>query len=632
MTATGFGHAACPACGGTHAPRQACPAAAPPEAAPASGPPALADASNPAPGLALAISTAAPAPAPPAARPYAPAVRGFPLPAPPFAWPQRRRPRARPVRAALHAGGAAVGTLVLVSAVSVAGAAVGHLTQADDNNTRTLTVMASALGFALAASWLLWVSAPSYAKVAFALLSVLLVTGGAVMLTLAPVLRQVDTPEVAEYTAFQVMIWCGIATLAGGAALMAACVRWALERDTARALARSARLLGSAYGVLLGISGMLVLVLLPFVAVSASDVSTVEEAINLTAIAMWSLVPGVILVYQGISASMGEGSGEFRIPRPAFLIVAFGAVILAGWLLTRADPPVAAPMPLLHALAAALPGVAMVALAAHGTVFGGAALRWLSWRQVMLSVAISMTVGVMLALYVETIGSFCGVVLLLVHNGAFASVMDMDEFFSTLGDSNVILTHNEQFFANLITASLFAPVIEEFGKGLGVRFMLRRDTTRAQAFVLGAAAGAGFGFLEGMLYGVAGVHQDGPGGWASIMLIRGGSTSLHVANTALVGLGWWYLVHGRAKAGWLLFAVAVLNHAAWNAFATAIDSRILGLDTLSGHVLEIVAYVFVGVIAGAFIAAIPIIGRHLQRADARPPVAGAITELQPWMG
>jgi RsiW-degrading membrane proteinase PrsW (M82 family) len=347
---------------------------------------------------------------------------------------------------------------------------------------------------------------------------------------------------------------------------------------------------------------------------------------------MWSFVPGVILTYQGISASMGEASGEFRIPRPLYILAAFGVVVLAGWLFMRADPPVAAPMPLLHALAAALPGIAMVAMAARGAVFRGTAVRWLSWRQVMLAVAISMTVGVTLALYVESIGSFCGVVLLLVHNGAFASVHDTDEFFSTLSDSNVILTHNEQFFANLITASIFAPVIEEFGKGLGVRFTLRRDTTRAQAFVLGAAAGAGFGFLEGMLYGVAAVHQDGPGGWPAIMLIRGGSTSLHVANTALVGLGWWYIVHNRAKTGWLLFALAVLNHAGWNAFATAIDSRILGLDTLSGHVLEVVAYVVVGVISGAFIAAIPIIGRRLQCADARPPASGALTELQPWLG
>jgi RsiW-degrading membrane proteinase PrsW (M82 family) len=538
------------------------------------------------------------------------------------------------VRTVLRLAGCGVGTLVLVSSLTLAGTEIGELTQAGTDPGLTFTIIAIALAVGLVfGAGLLWLSSRLYAKIVFAALSVFLITSGALMLVLAPVLRQVDTPQVAEYSAFSAMLWFGAVSLLLGVALAAACVRWALQREARRRLERWARLLGSAYGIVLGISGLFGVLSVALSGVNGGgDVSTAETALNLTAIAMWSLVPGLILTYHGISASMGEGSSEFHVPHASMLIAAFVATIALGWAFMRFDPPLAAPMPPLHALAAALPGVAMVAMAARGGVFRGVPVRWLSWRQLMLCVAISMTVGVGLALYVESVGSFCSVVLLLVHNGAFASVKDMDEFFQTISDSDVILTHNEQFFANLITASLFAPVIEEFGKGLGVRFMLRRDTTRAQAFVMGAAAGAGFGFLEAMLYGVAGVHQDGPGNWPAIMLVRGGSTSLHVANTALVGLGWWYVVNARPRFGAVLFVVAVLNHAAWNGFATAIDSRILGLDTFSGHLLEIVAYIFVGVISGAFIAGVPILGRRLHRMDTRPPVSGAITAMQPWMG
>jgi RsiW-degrading membrane proteinase PrsW (M82 family) len=348
---------------------------------------------------------------------------------------------------------------------------------------------------------------------------------------------------------------------------------------------------------------------------------------------MWSFVPGLILTYQGISASMGEGSSPFRIAPAAWLVAAFAAVLGLGWLITTPATPLAAPMPLLHVLAASLPGIALVAMATRASAVRGATLRGLTWRQVTLAAAISMTVGTTLALYVESLGSFCGVVLLLVHNGAFAGVQNSDGFFRTVSDSRDILSRNEQFAANLITASLLAPIIEEFGKGLGVRFVMRRDTTRSQAFVLGACAGAGFGFLEAMLYGVASVQSSGPASWPAIMLVRAGSTSLHVVNTSLVGLAWWYAVNGhRPRRAWLLFGIAVLNHAAWNAFATALDSRILGLDTVSGHLLAVVSYIVIGVVAVGFVVAVPAIARYLRRGDRPPPLSAEMMAMTPWLG
>jgi RsiW-degrading membrane proteinase PrsW (M82 family) len=149
--------------------------------------------------------------------------------------------------------------------------------------------------------------------------------------------------------------------------------------------------------------------------------------------------------------------------------------------------------------------------------------------------------------------------------------------------------------------------------------MMRSTTTRSQAFVLGAAAGAGFGFLEALLYGVGAVHQSGPGTWWAVMLVRGGSTSLHVLNTGLVGLAWWYGSFGQAKRrAWLLFSLAVVLHALWNGFAIVLDSRIFGLETLSHEALTFVAYSIVGVLAMCFITAIPLIARRLREPQIVP--------------
>lgn len=582
-------------------------------------------------GVAPATTSALPPPAP-VFVPQAAAV----APPPPIVWRAGARPRRHPVRTALGWMGAVVSTVALVACLSVAGVYIAVLTQVDQSVPEALIAIFLSLGIGLVFGMaLMYVSARVYAKVVFSALATFLVTVGFLMMVIAPVLRQMNTPELAEFQAFNDLLSFGAVSLFAGGALGLLCIRWAAAPRARRTLARWARLLGSAYGVLLGISGVFGIFSLLFLIDARGDIQTsvVERAISLTAVATWSFVPGLILTYQGISASMGEGSGEFRIPIAGWGVALYCTVLLAGGLNMAAVHPIAAPMPSLHVLAAALPGVALIAVAARGTWLRGQPVRWLTWRQLTLAIAISMTVGVTIAAYVESIGSFGAVVLLLAHHGAFADVVSSDDFFNVIGDSKYVLSRNEQFLANLITASLLAPLIEETGKGLGVRFLLRRDTTRAQAFVMGAGAGAGFGFLEAMLYGLAGIQHDHAGNWWAIMLVRGGSTSLHVFNTALVGLAWWYAVNGASpRRAWLLFAVAVLSHAAWNALAVTIDSRIFGLDTLSERTVEIIAYSIIAVVVAVYVAAIPLIARRLRERDRTSPDATTLCAMTPWLG
>jgi RsiW-degrading membrane proteinase PrsW (M82 family) len=329
---------------------------------------------------------------------------------------------------------------------------------------------------------------------------------------------------------------------------------------------------------------------------------------------------------------MGEASAKFRPPIALYVALAAGGVLLLGHINMTRDIPHAWPMPALHALAAALPAIGLAALAGRGSLLRGSPVPGLTWRQVTLAAAISMAVATWIAVYVESIGGFYAVVLLLVHNGAFEFAQNSEAVFDVIEDADVILTDNELFFAGLITAAVLAPLSEEFAKSLGVRFMMRPGATRAQVFFLGACAGAGFGFLESMLYGLS-VIQDQLDDWWLIMLVRGGSTSLHVLCTGLAGLGWWYWsVARRHSVSLALFGTAVAIHAAWNGAFTAIDSRIFVLDTLEDRTIEIIAYIIVSTVSAMMIVAIPLIARRL-REPPTPSVANTdLASMHAWLG
>ena len=76
----------------------------------------------------------------------------------------------------------------------------------------------------------------------------------------------------------------------------------------------------------------------------------------------------------------------------------------------------------------------------------------------------------------------------------------------------------------------------------------------------------------------------------------------------------------------------MLFHASWNAAFTLLESRIFGLDTLSGRTLEVIAYVIVAAVSSAFIIAIPIVARRL-RDEAPLSVEGTpLGAIAPWLG
>ena len=491
---------------------------------------------------------------------------------------------------------------------------------------------------------LMWWSARTYAKVVFTILSATLLITGGFMLVFAPVYRQINTAGIAEYRASNAMLLFGTLTVAAGTALAALCVRWALQPEALQRLNRWRRPVGAAYGVLLGLLGLMVLGLLA-IAISADDgdlsdaeFGVVASVVTFTALGMMFFVPGIILTFHGISSSMGERSAAFTAPVGALVVLAFAGVLALGQFNMALDRPIAAPMPLLHTLAAILPGVAYLAFAGRGSMLFGRVVRGLTWRQVTLAWALAIAVGVTFAGALESIGGLWVTVLLLARDGAFEGVTAIGsdspfgyDVFDVISDADYLLSDREQWMANIIAIAVIPPLFEEFLKGLNVRFLMLRTTTRGQAFMLGAAAGAGFGFVEALLYGAGGISDD-LGFWWIIMLIRAGSTSLHSLNTGLVGLAWWYWSIGRRAgpaAG--LFGLAVLLHAIWNGFAVTLTSELPWVGTLEDRTIERVVYGFVAVIGLAFVAAIPLVARWLREPPPPPVETTPLGAMAPWI-
>jgi hypothetical protein len=526
---------------------------------------------------------------------------------------------------------------VLITCLSVAGVYIANLAKAGLDPAVQLAgaLIAIALGL-LFGVMPLYFTTRAFSGIAYAALALTLVTCGLILVTAAPIVGQMRTDELAAARGSAALLTFGIISTACGAILAAMCVRWSLYRESRARIARWMRASALAYGMLHTlVAGLLVLTSL---LVFASDTNDgIDQDVTRNAIVVATLVaglalPGAALVYHGVGSLRRWPSREARWPVALAGVAAFAAVIGVGHLNMRAATPIAAPMPLLHLLGAALPGITYAAMAARGSLLGGRPVRGLTWRQVSIAAAFSLSVAVAIAIYIEALGSAIAVALLLVRAGAFETAGDSDAVFETIFDSSsFMLSEHEQLAANLIAASLLAPVAEEFAKSLGVRFLMRTSSTRAQCFALGAAAGAAFGFLEALLYGMGWIADD-LGAWWQGMAVRAGSTSGHVLWTGVAGVAWWYWARARRhRVAGALFGLAIGAHAAWNGVFTLIDSRIFFLEELSNRAVEIVAYTIVAAWSLAEIAAIPIVGRRLRDAPP-PPVEGTpLASMEAWL-
>ncbi len=293
-------------------------------------------------------------------------------------------------------------------------------------------------------------------------------------------------------------------------------------------------------------------------------------------IAALSLGLGLPLAWSGWRALSGAPGRSLGSTRWGWWLLAFIGVLGAGYLLFRAGlEPLMAP---LHVAANAAAAILVLAIVASSARSGGAAL---SQRATVGSLAWGGLAATAAAMVIEALFALAAVVLvsawlaaarpeLLEQLSSWASMLEQGQP-GDLWELLPFLRSPWAVAAVLGFASILTPLTEEAAKALAVPLVALsgRRLRRADAYVLGAAAGAGFALVEGVLNGALGLAS--PGSWAGAMVMRGAAATIHCAAAALGGLGWHEIIFARRwSSGLVCGLLAVVLHGAWNAVAVGI--------------------------------------------------------------
>lgn len=180
----------------------------------------------------------------------------------------------------------------------------------------------------------------------------------------------------------------------------------------------------------------------------------------------------------------------------------------------------------------------------------------------------------------------------------------------------------------LVQLALVAPILEESAKPVAVR--LTRPGSRREAFLLGAAAGAGFAAVENVLYA---------SGWfwsfdwfLPVAVLRSTGAALHLLGAGLISVALYERrerMEGRVSVP-AMWGIAVGIHALWNgsiAVAVLLYEEQARLAGVSGSALElgIALNVILGVIGMVLLGAIVVAGHWA--APERPTPLGRTLDL-----
>ncbi len=252
----------------------------------------------------------------------------------------------------------------------------------------------------------------------------------------------------------------------------------------------------------------------------------------------------------------------------SFLAQALFDFGILGWL----APP-------FYLLAIVLPVYLLVRLAAGGLDAGS---RERFWGALGTGMAVGTSIAVLSELALLIIG-LLGVGIYLGLNpqllDSFQQIANQLSNAANLDDVLTIaspwLTSPWVILLGLFFFSVLTPLIEETSKSITTWLVFDHLNSPAQGFVVGALSGAGFGLLESLL---ASATPDT--GWASTLLVRGGSTMMHIAAASITG---WGIASFRASKRFRFavgsYALAMFLHSLWNACVVFIVAGAAGTNS-----------------------------------------------------
>ncbi len=221
--------------------------------------------------------------------------------------------------------------------------------------------------------------------------------------------------------------------------------------------------------------------------------------------------------------------------------------------------------PPFYLLAIALPVYLLVRLATGGLDAGS---RERFWGALGTGMAVGTSIAVVIEMAILIVGLIGVGVYLGLNPQLLSSFRYIADQLSNTGNLDEILNVASPWLTSpwLILIGLFffsvlTPLIEETCKSITPWLIFDHLNSPVQGFVVGALSGAGFGLLESLLASAA---PDT--GWASTLLVRGGSTMMHVMTASITG---WGIATFRANKHFRFvigaYALAMFMHSLWNA-------------------------------------------------------------------
>jgi hypothetical protein len=379
----------------------------------------------------------------------------------------------------------------------------------------------------------------------------------------------------------------------------------------------------SASGIFVAVGALLLLVslcaILAFLSVpffADQDALLVNTAV--LSIAAICVIYGVLLIFIGRALQQDHLRAPFRLPSPYLLLGAFFVVLAIGQGILLANVASAFLFPIWHVLASLLFPLGVLAYVAPRVDF-------VSTRSVLAQFTWGGLVTIGLALVLELI---IGIVLTVLALLGIAVVLGPAQVTAILQAFRQVPTDTQRIIEIVVQQPLSAliaggtallmivivvPLLEELLKATGPAILTARRVrdvfapTRGNVLLWGLAAGAGYAFSENMLNGQSTLNDPGSlmGFWAGTMILRAGTSMMHMIATATVTIGWHEaLVARRPVRLPLLLLAAVLAHAIWNTAALLlagtsaahnVATPLTGVSTLMYVlVLGLLALLFVG--------------------------------------
>ena len=285
--------------------------------------------------------------------------------------------------------------------------------------------------------------------------------------------------------------------------------------------------------------------------------------------------------------------------------------------------------PPLYLLAICTPVYFLIRLAGGGLNAGS---RQRFWGIPAVTIALGTTLSIVAEGTMVIIGLAGVAVYLSLHPEQLSVFRQFTEQFFNTSNLDSALNIAEPWLNNpfVIALALFffsglTPVIEETAKSIATWSVFDHLDSPAQGFVIGALSGAGFGLVESLL---ASATPDSS--WAATLMIRGGSTMMHILTASITGWGIaFFRSHKRISLMIGSYTLAVFLHSLWNAAVIMIVFGGLRMSSNGGPTDPVgLILVFFGVsVLVVLCLAIPLtlgfINRWLRKHLTLPPVKSA---------